>query len=516
MQLELKATDDWAVIVEEQDPIALLKAIKSITYSFCDQQYLPGNVWKGYKLLFNIVQKEGEDLKTFYERYINQVEVIENYVGAITIADFMYETDPYSRLTTNKLKEENITKAKGNVREQLLAYGLLSNLDKRQYGSLVEDLDNAHTFGDDKYPRTQQRAYEYALNYKKYTPKKQSNEARQDGLLFTTQGRGGRGNGNGGCGGRGGRGGHGPRRCFGEQRWGNCDNSSCPANNLDVSNANIDTNNNNNDNNGNNNNDTNSQGSHVQGLTINMDNYEEEHPVANFSFYSHTKIKGVNMVDNNENKPYIFKQNNKNESTKNLNRWLLLDSGSTTHLISNNKLVNNISPSNSTQGVISNGGELEIYEEANLDGIGTVPYSNEGIANLLSMAKLVDKGFRVQMDTAIEDAIRVHTNDGRVIKFKRSNNGLYFHDTANRQMAFMNSQYENAQLYTQRQIRRAKAARDLYQMIGYPSLNDYKNAIKYNMIKNCPVTIDNINVAEDIFGKDIYALKGKTIQRAPF
>ena len=48
-------------------------------------------------------------------------------------------------------------------------------------------------------------------------------------------------------------------------------------------------------------------------------------------------------------------------------------------------------------------------------------------------------------------------------------------------------------------------------MLAYPSIRDYKNAIKYNYIKDCPVTIDDINIAEDIFGLDIHALKGKTI-----
>ena len=40
--------------------------------------------------------------------------------------------------------------------------------------------------------------------------------------------------------------------------------------------------------------------------------------------------------------------------------------------------------------------------------------------------------------------------------------------------------------------------------------------IKNQLIKNCPVTIEDIKVAEDIFGKNIYALKGKTTQKLPY
>ena len=59
-------------------------------------------------------------------------------------------------------------------------------------------------------------------------------------------------------------------------------------------------------------------------------------------------------------------------------------------------------------------------------------------------------------------------------------------------------------------VKKAREARNLYQMMMFPSVADYKNAIKLNLIHNCPVTVEDINIAEDIFGKDIFALKGKT------
>ena len=95
------------------------------------------------------------------------------------------------------------------------------NCDKKKYGNLVEDLENTFTFGDNKYPETQQKSYEYAMNYKKFKPKTQQNSSRRDGLAFATAGRGGRGNG--------GRGNGRPRRCYGNRCYGNCDNEQCTA-----------------------------------------------------------------------------------------------------------------------------------------------------------------------------------------------------------------------------------------------------------------------------------------------
>ena len=56
---------------------------------------------------------------------------------------------------------------------------------------------------------------------------------------------------------------------------------------------------------------------------------------------------------------------------------------------------------------------------------------------------------------------------------------------------------------------------ELYSKIGYPSLHDYKMAVKTQMLNKCPVTIGDIKIAEKIFGPDIAVLKGKTTRKRP-
>ena len=134
------------------------------------------------------------------------------------------------------------------------------------------------------------------------------------------------------------------------------------------------------------------------------------------------------------------------------------DNNTPMHLFSNRKSTNNVWNANNVPGVVSNGGMLDVNQMAHINGIGNVPFSDEGIANLLSMAKLIDAGFRITMDTDKEDAINVYTKDNRIIKFTHSKNGLYFHDTEDRKMTFLNSQYENSLLYSHRQVKEAKVA----------------------------------------------------------
>ena len=69
---------------------------------------------------------------------------------------------------------------------------------------------------------------------------------------------------------------------------------------------------------------------------------------------------------------------------------------------------------------------------------------------------------------------------------------------------------ENRMNFTERQFQRAKRARKLYHIIGTPTVDDFKCLLRMNAIGNCPVTVEDVNIAEQIFGPDIGSLKGKS------
>jgi hypothetical protein len=79
---------------------------------------------------------------------------------------------------------------------------------------------------------------------------------------------------------------------------------------------------------------------------------------------------------------------------------------------------------------------------------------------------------------------------------------------------FVNTVTGNKEGFTQRQIRGAEAARTLYRTLSYPSTADFRWAVRSNQIKNCPITIQDVDTATAIWGKDIAALKGKTTRTA--
>ena len=69
--------------------------------------------------------------------------------------------------------------------------------------------------------------------------------------------------------------------------------------------------------------------------------------------------------------------------------------------------------------------------------------------------------------------------------------------------------------YTDREISRADRARALYHAVGTPTPENFKAILRQNIIQNCPVTIEDFNLAEKIHGPDVSSLKGKSTRKRP-
>jgi hypothetical protein len=141
-------------------------------------------------------------------------------------------------------------------------------------------------------------------------------------------------------------------------------------------------------------------------------------------------------------------------------------------------------------------------------------YDETAIANIFGLSDLKKK-HRITFDLEKEDAFIVHVDNGNM-KFKCNPKGLYTYVVSDRYLKkdnhLVNTVKENRVGYTQRQFEQAKRARELYHIKGTPT-ETFKTLIKMNAIRNCPVTTDNVNIAEKIFGADMSSLKGKSTRR---
>ena len=165
--------------------------------------------------------------------------------------------------------------------------------------------------------------------------------------------------------------------------------------------------------------------------------------------------------------------------------------------------------------------------KAHAQGHGNVWFDQDAIANTFSFANMKKK-YWITHDSDKEDAFKVHMN-GKILEFKATPQGLYCCSTGKDYLEkikkakqkkqetsnMMDTVQENRKNYTQHQFECAKLACKLCHNVGTPAVKNFKSLLKANMIKNCPVTIEDVNIAEKIFGPSMLSLKGKSMRRTP-
>src|SRR5210317_2108617 len=125
-------------------------------------------------------------------------------------------------------------------------------------------------------------------------------------------------------------------------------------------------------------------------------------------------------------------------------------------------LLRNIHEVDSSMNIETNGGILTTNQKGFLNNFVYVWYHPDAITNILSIKSAINK-YRFTLDSAKDNVFHVH-KPNEIINFTASNSGLYYHDSQNRNVVFLDQ--------VDRQYERAVKARELYTKIGCPSIND--------------------------------------------
>jgi hypothetical protein len=210
----------------------------------------------------------------------------------------------------------------------------------------------------------------------------------------------------------------------------------------------------------------------------------------------------------------LFKQTHGTKSKLELREIILLDNQSTTDLICNPSLVGKTFKSSRNLRLQSNGGTMSVTHKARMPGYhAPVWYDKKAITNILSMHNVI-KQYRVTYDSD-ELMFVVHrgSENKPSMEFRMHESGLHYYDprdeqdfvfvsmcdedamTQSEDVAFVNTVSSNKEGFSKRQIKAAEVARTLYATLSYPSAKDYRWAIQSNQIKDCPVTVQDIDVA---------------------
>jgi hypothetical protein len=216
------------------------------------------------------------------------------------------------------------------------------------------------------------------------------------------------------------------------------------------------------------------------------------------------------------NADVLFKQNHGKEITLDLRNVILLDSQSTMDLFCNPDLVSDVTKVSHKMRLQSNGGTMTVNHKAMIEGYNKkVWYSKDAITNIIDLSNLIQQ-YHVTYDRR-DQIFVVHpeSQDKPYMEFRMHESRLHYFDPNNEAFIFITTVLGNKEGYTQRQIKGAKSARTLYTKLGYPSTKDYKWVIQNNQIQDCLVTVQDVDAAHNIWGKNIAALKGKTTRTKP-
>ena len=533
IRTRLQALDGYDDMHTTSNGLQLLIAIKDLMFNVQEQKYVPLSIHLAKRQFFLLSQGRNT-VGEYYDQFKNQTDVL-SHIGAGIGHDtaIMRQVLRSQGINVDEATEAQEEAAETEGIQWYLALAFLMGSDRSRFGRLLEKLENDFTAGNDNYPKTLTDAYNMLLEWK-VDPRLLMRMAGNDGVSFVTNtidqgddtelsnnneprdndtthanmtfGNGGRGRGSGRNSGRGGGGSNRNNvqcfRCGAKGHYA----SECPESLEDAQ----------------------RMLAEAAETGTNMLHHTTLHdPTTEQTNEMNLATLNVDEIDTEDNDTsFVFTQDMRNIEAQHGGHlppeWILLDNQSTVDVFTNRRLLKNIRRAKTNMFIHCTAGVAKTNLIGDLPGYGTVWYHPNGIANILSLSKVKEK-HRVTFDSNQGNQFIVHRKDGTQRIFQQSPRGLYFLDTSLSPLpvnkangtVLVTTVADKANSFSNADYAQAVLARKIQKIIGRLTTRAFIYFIENNLLPNCPVNRRDVLRAEQIFGPDVGALKGKTVRRQP-
>ena len=503
MKNALQELPDFEMDIED-DPLKLLNAVQKLMHTPMRAIYPFMGLIEALARLLNMKQYEDERLFEYGDRFKQERQIVRSLLGKEFLERFIENTEEYQQLnSSNDGDVVAAAKMKDGAFEKFMTTVFLRGAYGKRYGSLMDNYRSQYAGGRDHYPAKFQDAMDALRTHKSDDKKdkkpgkkkRENNEGEGENATSFAQ----RST---------------ERRCY---ACGTKEHmlDQCPHRDNIPRNSWYDR--------------TNREYTHHQS-SASGEEVQDDISIASdadVSVTSNTSAARANWCGTQVHSELCLNGNEKSKTVhRNEEHSVILDSGSTVSLFKSRDLLTDVRKAPVKIELDTNAGSRIVDQVGEVSGVGTVYFNKNGIANIFALKDLI-KSHRVRYDSNAEDAFIVEVN-GRDVKFAANKQGLYvFNFTQtyldnvkkkNKQITggqHMQSVKKQLEGFTKREVERADQARKFYHMVGAPTLENLKMVIRQNLFKNCPVTTQDVNLAEKIFGSDISTLKGRSTRPRP-
>ena len=144
----------------DDDVVALLRAIKSITQNNTEVKYVHYALHLNMRKGMNINQYEDENLVPYYKRFNTIITSLEIIWGPLCPIKLMKEDSRYA--TADEDERDKVIK---EIRNKFLACAFINGANKKKFGKVIDSLNNDHLGGNSHYPTTVEKALDLLQNY---------------------------------------------------------------------------------------------------------------------------------------------------------------------------------------------------------------------------------------------------------------------------------------------------------------------------------------------------------------